>query len=355
MNIYMSLYIWSLLTWGASQSIPKGVQKTFFTCLVFIPLFFILGGRGPNVGTDTSMYNALFYSLQGLFDGSYQDVNIEFSYILISNILGIFTYESQSIIFFYAFFTILTTAWLFCNRSYNLFISTIIFISLFYFENFNGMRQCLSVVLSYVALFQFIHQKKLQGIIINILATFIHSSAMLFFVIFLFYPLNKKKLVVIISLAIVIAYFIQIYGMDIAFHYLADSNKYGGYLLSSQYGASKEIGAGIIKVIGFILTILMAIFVLRKKNLDNDRQEVYYMGLLLLLSCVATIMQYNIMIFYRLIYPFAFSFCFFVPLICKYISFNKYFFYFPTALFLAYYLNRMIVKAPELQYVFWNQ
>lgn len=355
MSIYMTLYIWSVLVWGAAQFITKEARKIFFLVLVFVPLLLVLGGRGPSVGTDTPMYNALFYSLQGLFDGSYQDVNIEFSYILISNVLGIFTYESQSIIFFYAFFTIITTAWLFCNKSYNLFASTIIFISLFYFENFNGMRQCLSVALSYVALFQFIHQKKLQGIIINILATFIHSSAMLFFVIFLFYPLNKKKLVIIISLAIVVAYFIQIYGMDIAFYYLADSNKYGGYLLSSQYGASKEVGAGIIKVIGFILTILMAFFVLRKKNLDNDRQDVYYMGLLLFLSCIATIMQYNIMIFYRLIYPFAFSFCFFVPLICKYISFNKYFFYLPAALFLAYYLNRMIINTPELQYVFWNQ
>lgn len=354
MNIYMSLYIWSLLTWGGTQLVPKGVQKAFFVCLVYIPLLIILGGRGQYVGTDTAAYNSLFYSLQGFFYNSYQDINIELSYILIANVLGMFTHESQSIIFFYAFFTIITTAWLFYNRSYNLYISTAMFISLFYFENFNGMRQCLSVVLSYVALFQFIHQKKLQGITINILATFIHSSAILFFIMFLCYPLSKKKIGVIIFLAIGMSFLIKFYGADAVVYYLGASNQYAGYLLSSQYGAAKEVGAGIIKVIGFILTVLIAVFVLRKKNFDNDRQDIYYMALLLMLSCIATIMQYNIMIFYRLIYPFAFSFCLFVPLICKYVSFNKYFFYFPTMLFLAYYLNRMITKTPELQYVFWN-
>ena len=73
MNIYMSLYIWSILTWGASQFVSKEMRKLFFVILVFPFLFFVLGGRGPGVGTDTYMYNDLFYTLQGLFDGNSAD------------------------------------------------------------------------------------------------------------------------------------------------------------------------------------------------------------------------------------------------------------------------------------------
>lgn len=352
MNIYMYLYIWSILMWAVTNFIPQSIRKKFFAITVFVPLFIVLGGRGPYVGTDTPMYNSLFYTLQGLFNGTNPDWNIEYTFVLIANILGLITTESQSIIIFYAFFTILISLILFYNSSYNFFISTIIFIALFYFENFNGMRQCLSVAISYLALFQYIHNKKKEGIVINLIATLIHSSAMLFFLLFLLYPLSKKKIIISVLSFAIIGYITLNYGMDIAFNYF-DTSKYGAYFLSSQYGAEKELGAGIIKVVGFVFTILLAALVLYHRNYDDNKQYIYYMILLLIISCVATIMQYQIHIFYRLIYPFAFSFCFLVPLICRYISFNKYLFYFPTLLFLAYYLNRMIENTPDLSYYFF--
>ena len=338
--------------WVTTNFIPQNIRNGFFAIMVFVPLFIILGGRGPYVGADTPMYNSLFYTLQGLFDGTNPDYNIEYSFVLISNILGLVTTESQSIIIFYAFFTMLITLLLFYKKSYNLFISTLIFITLFYFENFNGMRQCLSVVISYMALFQYINNKKKEGIAINFIAMFIHSSAILFFVLFLLYPLSKKKIIICVLSFIFIGYVTLNYGLDIVFNYF-DTSKYGSYFLSSQYGAGKELGAGIIKVVGFLCTITLAAVVLYHKKYDEDKQYIYYMTLLLIVSCVATMMQYQISIFYRLIYPFAFSFCFLVPLICKYISFNKYLFYFPTILFLAYYLNRTIENTPDLSYYFF--
>ena len=353
MNIYMSLYIWSILTWGASQFVSKEMRKLFFVILVFPFLFFVLGGRGPGVGTDTYMYNDLFYTLQGLFDGSSADTSAEFSYVLIANVLGTFNFHSQSIIFVYAFFTILATGWLFYNKSYNLFISTIIFIALFYFENFNTMRQSLSVVLSYVALFQYMHNKKAVGIIINVLATSIHSSAALFFPLLFLYPLTKKKIIIVVAMISLVGYLISVYGFSVAFYYL-DESKYASYLLSTQFGEAKELGAGVIKVIAFLVTVILSFFIVRHKDFNNDKQDLYYMELLLILSCIATVMQYNISIFYRLIYPFAFSFCFLIPLLCKYVSFNKYFFYLPILLFLAYYLNRVLINTPVLQYYFYT-
>lgn len=353
MSIYMTLYIWSVLVWGAAQFITKEARKIFFLVLVFVPLLLVLSGRGPSVGTDTYMYNELFSSLQGFFDGSSEESSVELSYILIANVLGLFTSESQSIIAFYAFFTILATGWLFYTKSYSLFISTVIFVALFYFENFNTMRQSLSVALSYIALFQYIHEKKSVGIAINILATLIHSSSALFFFFFLLYPLNKTKITVTIIIASLVAYFVSFYGFSVVFNYL-DESKYASYLLGSQFGEGKELGAGIIKIAGFLAVVFILMVVLYKNKYDKDAQDIYYMTLLLILSCVATIMQYNISIFYRLIYPFAFSFCFLVPLLCKYVSFNKYFFYIPVLLFLGYYLNRVIVATPVLQYYYYS-
>lgn len=341
----------TLIAWLLVKYFHIKQEKMLFAVIVFVPMMVILGLRAPDVGTDTFMYNNLFLTYKNGYDGNIFDLNIEYSFVLISIVLGAFTNNSQSVIFFYAFLTISSIVFLFYKRSTNLFISTVIFATMFYFENFNTMRQCLAVPISYIALLYYIGGSKKRGIAINILATLIHHSSCLFFILYILYPLNTKKVSLFISIsAIMLVGILNGFGIEQWGNALLDY-KYVQYFASNQYGISKEMGLGVLKAFIFIIVIIFSLYTIKKNELPYlEKQEMLYMILLLTLSCIFTFAQYKIMIFYRLIYPCAFSLCLLIPNICKNIKYNKYYFYLPIAFCLLGYLYYTVQHGNDFAY-----
>ena len=197
MNVYLILFFWTALMWWISKIIHSIYAKKIFVLATLFPAIIIMAVRAPDVGSDTGMYNRLFYELQGesvaFFSDSSTMLPIENSFILIANFLGLFTNDSQAIIAFYAFFSMLIWIWIFYYKSENIYMSTLFFMGMFYCEGFNSIRQCLSTVLVYAAFMLRFDKQTTKSFVILALSYFIHHSSIIFFPLFFLYPLNTKK------------------------------------------------------------------------------------------------------------------------------------------------------------------
>ena len=357
MNVYLILFFWTALMWWISKIIHSIYAKKIFVLATLFPAIIIMAVRAPDVGSDTGMYNRLFYELQGesvaFFSDSSTMLPIENSFILIANFLGLFTNDSQAIIAFYAFFSMLIWIWIFYYKSENIYMSTLFFMGMFYCEGFNSIRQCLSTVLVYAAFMLRFDKQTTKSFVILALSYFIHHSSIIFFPLFFLYPLNTKKCLLSVFSVFAITFIVYFSGIDLLSFFI--SEKYAEYFYN-VYSEPKPLGAGIIKIFIFILVGIWGIYLCNRIKICNmckDKQVIQFFCLFLLIASCSTLLQYRIGIFYRLIYSFSIGLCILIPLYAKYSSFNKYYLYIPTILFIAFYLFFTLSKNPELNYSMW--
>lgn len=352
MNVYnvTFFFIVVLLFWFCYFKFNSKVLKIIFS---FFPMLVLLACRGNNVGTDTNMYISFFDSLYSC-DISYDNVAlVEPSLIFIVQMLHLITDNNQALIIFYAVITVLIIGYLFYKYSLNVEISIVLFCSLFWLENFNTMRQCLSVPISYLAIFYLLHENKLKFLLINFVAMLIHSSAAIFFLLILLYPFSRRRVAGAIIVFSLCSFLFFQFGLDILSMFLGE--KYASYFLNINYSMGKQIGVGILKAFAFLCMAFYAlVFSKYYKNNDAQGKMVSCMSMLLFCSTIVTLLQYEMNIFSRLVYPMSFSILFLFPKIWNDFGFKRYFFYPIVISFLAYYLTRFSVIADNLEYSFFS-
>lgn len=327
----------------------KALKITFSFC----PMLVLLACRGNNVGTDTYMYISLFDSLSSC-EISYDNwAMVEPSFIFIVRMLHLITDNNQVLIIFYAVVTLLIIGYLFYKYSPNVDMGIVLFCSLFWLENFNTMRQCLSVPISYLAIFCLLNDHKFKFLLINFVAMLVHSSAILFFLLILIYPFSRRKIVSVMIVASLCCFLFIQFGLDILSIFL--SEKYASYFLNINYSTGKQMGIGILKAIAFLCMVFYALILPKYyKNNDAQGKMVYCMSMLLFCSTIVTFLQYEMNIFSRLVYPMSFSILFLFPQIWKDFGYKRYFLYPIVIVFLIYYLNRFSVIANDLEYSFFT-
>lgn len=358
MNVYSLLYFWTIAIWCICYHIHYVGAKRMFLFLTFVPATTILAIRSPYVGSDTGMYNNLFYQLQGgeisFFSNSSIALPIENSFVIIVHFLAMFTNDSQALIAFYSIITMIIWGWIFYRKTENIYISVLIFIGMFYCENFNGIRQCLAVALIYASFILRFESKSLLSIILLLLSYFIHHSSIIIMPLWFLYPLNRRKISFTLVSVFVLTAMIYFSGDGLLSFFISD--KYVAYFYNA-YAEPKPLGAGIIKIFAFILVCFIGKNIYQKINVtdfkNKDKQILQFFCMFLIIACCSTILQYRIGIFYRLIYSFSVGLCILIPLYAKYCGFNKYYLYMPTVLFLAFYLLFTLSKNPELNYSVW--
>lgn len=185
-------------------------RKKIFLFLTLSNMFLVLGLRSNNVGEDTGHYVTIFRETVNIgwhevftklritwrVDGGFQD-KIENGFVLIAKTVHLFTDNPQIFLLVVAGLTMFFFGKFIYDNSNSVFLSTYVLLcECIYMSSFNAARQILAVAIGINA-YTFLKSKKVKtAIVIIILAGMIHSSAIVYFLLFLIDGIKAKTSII---------------------------------------------------------------------------------------------------------------------------------------------------------------
>lgn len=319
---YIFIYI-SILFWGFVFGLLIKSKKLFIVGCSF-SLLFLSAFRGLSVGKDTISYNNIFlmykdYSLKEIFQNIFirtQRGGIESGYLLLNKLVGIFSDNSQSIIFVTSFLFILGMALFIYYNSNRVFTSVMIFLCLgLYLESFNIVRQCIAIVLVCNILTSLKYHRKVLAVLLGVTAVLFHETAIIGILPLFLLKLKPSK--TLFSICSGMVFLIGVFYNSILNIFISLFPKYS-YLLDRA--GSNAFGIKFVWLIE-IIAVFIAIYLLKWD--ENNKKEIYVMGLMVILSIVLSYLgTYNIM-FDRVSYYFSVYFIVFLPKVISNIKLIK--------------------------------
>ena len=353
MEIYFILLGWSFFTgfvfYGINKfSVNDKVLKIIYCCINYIPLAIVLGIRDKTVGTDTGMYHNIFLDVaRNEFNWSFLDSNfVEIGYRIINKVISFFILDDNIAVMLIAFITIGGFAVFFYKNSYNIWLTTFLFIGFsYYLETFNTMRQVLACMIICNAFIVLKNKKNIYWIISVLIASTIHFSSVIFLVFTKVLPLNKKKLIVYI-LPIILLYFC----IDIFSEYfiLLDvvGDKYKGYFLDENILMNLN---DILKILLFFSFIGWGYY---KRFLFSEDEKNFFSicSIFLIYAIICIVMKSKMPVFYRFVQYFSIYFCILCPFILEKTRWIKYVFFIGIILTIPIILEIFLSKNPDFMY-----
>ena len=284
--ILLYLFIFSI------RNMPINVKKRSFLLISFIIIVFLMSTRTFSTGTDTRMYISFFekvsnYKFNLKIIGNYYEplfiiINILLSYI--SSNPRFFIIVTSSIIC-YAFYTLIK------KNSKNYFLSVLIFIGLlFFYSTMNTIRQYLAISIIIFG-YNFIKNKKiLPYMICVVLATLMHSSALVGILIYPLYNMkyNRFRVIIIFLIAIVSNIFIS----DLINNIYTILNRTNYY----EYRIGKENISNLIHMILYLIIYLFSLYLTKKNKINNEGHNSFYLYIFIMTSAFSLIaMNLNVL------------------------------------------------------------
>ncbi len=194
----------------------KNRNYTIFACILLISLFAL---RHPYMGIDLG-YGS-FYGYLGQFEyiseqswlSVFTDdfMNYERAYVVLNKLIGIFTIDTQIFLFIITTIALIPVFYYIYKNSDDVVLSTIIFMGIPVFEMYySGLRQVIAIGITTLSI-KFIEEKKLfKFIIVILIASLFHSSALVFLVAYPIYYFKNTDLIKTLSvLAIPVIYILR--------------------------------------------------------------------------------------------------------------------------------------------------
>lgn len=203
MTIFAVLAIYLVIIQNAipeSDKMRKSVMAAFGLVLV-------LALRSPYCGLDVtgtksmimaSSYGGIFLSMPQfsfadiIRDAASVDGHMEIGWLLLTKTISLFTNSLQVYLIIIAVIQFIPIAYIIGKYSSNVVLSYFVFICLgFYIDFFSGLRQMTAVALAILAFDHIFKKQYIKFIVIVLLASGIHTSAIMFLLV---WPLSKVRL-----------------------------------------------------------------------------------------------------------------------------------------------------------------
>lgn len=158
--------------------------------------------RSVNVGNDTAEYARLYYYFSQVENLQYDIANTryEIGYIYLNRLLNIFSSDAQILFIVTGFITAFSFARFIYKYSRLPWMSAYMFMTLQFFDlSMSGVRQILSIAILLFSYDFVINRKFVNFFLIVMLATSIHTSAIMFLVIYPLAMIKYKKNFYLIS------------------------------------------------------------------------------------------------------------------------------------------------------------
>lgn len=186
MEIFWLLYGWLLVVSILNRRNTQR-QRLTQTILSGFGLWLVLALRSPYCGVDLASYIDTFGQVA---DRSFFDIlftkneGLETGWLIYSKIIRLFTHDSQMLLAVTAAITVWSVSWMIYKYASNITLAFIIYASFgLYYFSFSGIRQALALAVTFYAAHFILENRKLLvfGALV-LLASAIHSSAIVFFV-----------------------------------------------------------------------------------------------------------------------------------------------------------------------------
>lgn len=293
-------------------------SKKTYLILVFSILGIMMMFKAENVGNDTYEYIQLFYlfNIETFLEMS---TRYEIGYVLLNKLLGYIYFNPQIIFIFTGAFVAFAFGRFIFKYSDLPWLSVIMFLTLQFFDiSMSGIRQILAVSILTFAYDQLISRKILKFTIIVFLATTIHVSSFLFF---LLYFLKEKKFNVNFFLILLMITIIAYSFFDIIILAIIEQifPIYIKYFTQSSLSFSNEPKlATILNILYWGIMFIVAIIIYNKKfykisaasenNIVLSEKEINFnmQSIMLLLSIIMLVLALYGTILTRFKYIFSF-------------------------------------------------
>lgn len=240
-------------------------KRLFQAIFCFILLWLIQGLRHESIGVDSyTSYRPYFESVESgikaIFDFSDRFANFEIGYVVLNKAFKTFiSSDPQLFILFTSFLSIFPVAVIFYKYSCNIVFSFWIFASLqIYHFGFSGIRQAIALGICFYAFHYIIKEKLFLFVILVLLASLFHTSALLFLPAYWTYHKFKlTKLSLLVSLVVVVlaTFFIKPIAVEI---------------VSLLFGGEKYISALEVEGTASYDLLILFIFVLSFTYISQD-------------------------------------------------------------------------------------
>ena len=296
----------------------KRKKENIYLLLVFSFATLIIGLRAQSVGIDTVRYTATFYSIK------ISGFSFSISEIVLKVVCWLSTLISdnpQTYLFLHAALVCFLFAIFIKYNSEDVYISTIIFIGMFFVPSMNLMRQWLAMAIGINSLTFFRRKVYLKATFIILLATLCHTTAIIYFLIPLIEIVKKKKYIIIPT--IIFSFILVVFRVQI---YYILSKVVTGYDLYFTSDYFRNSGAFNIKNIIFLMIVLGLGYVLVfKKSMISDEKELntlYMYEVMMILALAFSLSGTNYMMFHRLAYYFSVILILILPSIANRLRFR---------------------------------
>lgn len=260
-------------------------KRKFYAPFYFMGVFFLfvfMAFRDVSIGTDLKTYLPLFEKLKSSSLIDFIGINSEFigyekGYLLLNYIISFFG-DSRLLLVIISGIYIYSVSHLISKFSPLPFLSLLLFVlANFYFSGMNLLRQYLAIAVLLFSLRYVINRSFIRFIIIVLIASSIHRTALVFTLIYFLYPiqLTRRYVVFVVSISL-LSYFVL---GQFLFSYLLslmELSKFEKYILAGANG-------GMIFYLFILCFASLMIFIPFDKRNESTNRTFFHMMLLALL------------------------------------------------------------------------
>lgn len=236
----------------ANKVYSKKLLYIVFLC-VLLGLFSALRG---NAGTDTLAYRAIYFGE----DTSFSRGPL---YICFSNFFSVLGLPYEFLLFFVGFLTALFS-FLAINmerKKIDPFVAGLVFFFDLYLYSFNVMRQMLAISICLLAVSFYLREEKKKGIMLFIIASLIHSPAIIYLAVIFFQFIFRKKYyksIAVICIGVTLFFVLNRNALFVVMNYLIGNNSHYMHYFNSVYVGEMDIISYVLKLLPVIIFVVMS-------------------------------------------------------------------------------------------------
>lgn len=198
MELFLTVFIFMYLLSQFRFSNVDSKQRLYQTIVCLVPLILLQALRSPTVGHDilgdneyVLGYYRMFYvahdeSIKTLMTSGY---HMEIGWLAFCKFISLIANDFQFFLLVDSIIQIAIIGFVFFKLSKDIPLSFLTFATLgLYVFGFSGLRQALAISITFLAAFYLLEEKKYHFLVLTIIASLIHSSAIIFLI---SYPLSR--------------------------------------------------------------------------------------------------------------------------------------------------------------------
>lgn len=182
----------AIIIMGIISKTNKASKRYIFVIFGFLGILMMF--RSINVGNDTDQYTKIFNAIAQVDDTKVfvENSRYEVGYIYLNRLLSFISNDAQILFIFTGFITAFSFGRFIYKYSMLPWMSAFMFLTLQFFDlSMSGVRQILSIAILLFSYDFIIKRKPIKFLLVVLLATTIHTSAIMFLIL---YPLATIKI-----------------------------------------------------------------------------------------------------------------------------------------------------------------